>query len=73
MSVSLREVFENAGFDITKNIEDVKWLLSKKNEFEELIEEAEELKDAYDAYIDYTLEWDLSPVSFEEWSERIKK
>ena len=73
MSISLREVFENAGFDITKNIEDVRWLLSKKNEFEELIEEAEELRDAYDEYIDYTLEWDLGPVSFEEWLERRKK
>lgn len=73
MSISLREVFENAGFDITKNIEDVRWLLSKKNEFEELIEEAEDLRDAYDEYIDYTLEYDLTPVSFEEWLERRKK
>ena len=36
MSISILEVLENAGFDVKNNIEDAKWLLSKKNEFEEI-------------------------------------
>ena len=40
MSVSLLEVIEHAGYDITKP-EDATWLLSKQSEFEELIEQAE--------------------------------
>jgi len=73
MSVSLQEVLENAGFDIKNNIDDAKWLLSKRNVFEALCEEAEELNDLYDEYIDYTLDWDLTPYSFEEWLERRSK
>lgn len=72
MSVSLLEVLEDEGFDIKNRIGDAKWLLGKKNEFEELCEEAEELVDLYDKYIDYTLEYDLQPYSFEEWLERRK-
>ncbi len=42
MSVSLLEVIEAAGYDLTTK-EDAIWLLSKQREFEELIERAEEL------------------------------
>ena len=42
MSVSLLEVIESAGYDITTK-DDANWLLSKQNEFEELIEQAEEV------------------------------
>ena len=67
MSVSLQEVLENAGYDIKNNPEDASWLLAQKNEFDELCEEAEETRDLYDEYIDYTLEWDLTPYPFNEW------
>jgi hypothetical protein len=41
MSVSLLEVIESAGYNLSdKN--DANWLLSKRNEFEELLEKAEE-------------------------------
>lgn len=40
MGVSLLEVIEAGGYDLTAE-EDAKWLLSKKSEFEELIERAE--------------------------------
>lgn len=40
MSVSLAEVIEAGGFDITTP-EDAEWLISKQNEFVELIEQAE--------------------------------
>ena len=72
MSVSLLEVLENEGFDVKNNIDDVKWLLGKRNEFEELYKKAEELNDLYDEYIDYTLEYDLTPYPFEKWLERRK-
>lgn len=40
MSISLREVIEHGGYDLSTK-EDAEWLLSKEAEFEELIEEAE--------------------------------
>ena len=40
MSVSLLEVIESGGYDIT-TVEDAKWLLSKQAEFDTLIREAE--------------------------------
>ena len=42
MSVSLLEVIEAGGYDLS-TVEDANWLLSKQNEFEELIEESEEI------------------------------
>ena len=42
MSVSLLEVIEHSGYDL-KTVEDSKWLLSKQKEFEQLIEEAENI------------------------------
>ena len=44
MSVSLLEVIEHGGYDLS-TVEDANWLLSKQNEFEELIEKAQELVD----------------------------
>ena len=43
MSVSLLEVLEHGGYQVTLNKEDALWLLSKRNEFDELVEQAEEL------------------------------
>lgn len=42
MSVSLLEVIEAGGYDLT-TVEDSNWLLSKRAEFDELVEEAEAL------------------------------
>lgn len=44
MSVSLLEVIEAAGYDIS-NPEDANWLLGKQSEFEELIEQSQDLVD----------------------------
>lgn len=70
MSVSLQEVLESAGYDIKNNPEDASWLLAQKNEFEELVEKAEETRELYDEYVDYTLDWDLTPYPFDEWRRR---
>ena len=40
MSVSLLEVIEAGGYDIT-TVEDATWLLATQNEYENLIEQAE--------------------------------
>ncbi len=40
MSVSLLEVIESGGYDIT-TAEDANWLISKQTEFDRLIREAE--------------------------------
>ncbi len=40
MSVSLLEVIEHSGYDLT-TVEDARWLLSKQTEFEQLVGEAE--------------------------------
>lgn len=42
MSVSLLEVIEAGGYNL-QTVEDAQWLLSKQSEFEELVEQAEEL------------------------------
>lgn len=42
MSVSLLEVIEAGGYDLTTK-EDANWLLSKQSEFEALVEQAEEI------------------------------
>ena len=47
MSVSLREVIEHGGYDLS-TVEDARWLLSKQSEFESLVEQAEELVENQD-------------------------
>lgn len=42
MSVSIREVIESGGYDLT-TVEDARWILAQEAEFDELIEQAEEL------------------------------
>lgn len=42
MSVSLLEVIEAAGYNLS-TLDDANWLLSKVNEFEELVVKAEDL------------------------------
>lgn len=39
MSVSLLEVIEAGGYDL-KTLEDAQWLLSKRSEFDELVDNA---------------------------------
>jgi len=48
MSVSLLEVIESGGYDIT-TVEDARWLVSKQSEFEQLIGEAEAVIEASEA------------------------
>lgn len=40
MSVSIREVIESGGYDLT-TVEDARWLLAQQSTFDELVEEAE--------------------------------
>ena len=47
MSVSLLEVIEHSGYDIT-TVEDARWLLSKQSEFEQLVEQAQDVVDESD-------------------------
>jgi len=42
MSVSIREVVEAGGYNLT-TLDDARWLLSQESNFDELIEQAEEL------------------------------
>lgn len=44
MSVSLLEVIEAAGYNLNTE-EDARWLLGKRNEFEELVDAAQALVD----------------------------
>ena len=45
MSVSLREVIEAGGYDLT-TVEDARWLISQEGDWDELLEQAEELVEA---------------------------
>jgi hypothetical protein len=73
MSVSLQEVLENAGYDVKNNLDDAKWLLGQKDEFEALCEDAEHLDEIYEEYLDCkeTAEedGDYNYPSFNEWKE----
>ena len=44
MSTTLSEVIERAGFDLSTK-DDANWLLSRRNEIEELLEQAEDTVD----------------------------
>ena len=75
MSVSLEEALNGAGYRFD-NIEDCEWLLGKADEFDELIEKAQDLKDKYDDYL-YCKETaeddgDYNFPSFNEWLEMEK-
>lgn len=72
MSVSLEEALNGAGYRFD-NIEDCEWLLGKVDEFDELIEKAQDLKDKYDDYLDCKEiaedDGDYNYPSFKEWLE----
>ena len=61
MSISLIEVIEAGGYDLT-TVEDANWLLSKRSEFEELIEEAQELIDEEQAKEDAEAEAEYNRI-----------
>lgn len=65
MSVSLLEVIEAGGYDLT-TLEDAQWLLSRQSEFEELIEQAEELVDAEEQRLSDEAEEDYQKIFPEE-------
>lgn len=48
MSVSIQEVIEAAGYDLSTR-DDANWLLSQRSEFDDLIEEAEATIERLDA------------------------
>ena len=48
MGVSLQEVIEAGGYDLT-TYEDAVWLLGKQGEFEDLIERVEEIVEEFEA------------------------
>lgn len=52
MSVSIREVIEHGGYDLT-TLEDARWLVSKQSEFDDLVEEAEQLIEDREAENEY--------------------
>ena len=73
MSVSLLEVLENAGYDVKNNLDDAKWLLGQRDEFENLCEYAEHLDEIYEEYEDFIeTQEDLGNFNnptFEEWKK----
>lgn len=73
MSVSLLEVLENAGYDVKNNLDDAKWLLGQRDEFEALYEDAEHLDEIYEEYEDFIdTQEDLGNFNnptFEEWKK----
>ena len=71
MSVSLSEVLENAGYDIKNNgIDDARWLLSQKDEFDKLYEEAKELEDNWTDYKDFVeMQEELGNFDNPSWEE----
>lgn len=48
--VTLLEVLENGGYDIKNNYDDALWLLATQDEYEELIEECQEMVEKEGGY-----------------------
>lgn len=70
MSVILQEVLENAGYDIIENIEDARWILSQRDEFESLCEKAEECEEDYEEYEDFIeTQEELGNTDLPSWEE----
>ena len=71
MSVSLSEVLRSAGYDIENNVDDARWLLEQKDEFDELSNKAETLDEEYADYEDCVelMEEDgvVGVPTFNEW------
>ena len=76
MSVSLDEIIRHAGYDIKNDVNDARWLLAQKDEFEELLEIAEQTSDDYDEDQDYLDGLDdndhQAELSFEDWRKENK-
>lgn len=53
MSVSLDEILTAAGYDIKNNPEDAQWLLSQKDDWDDLTYAAEQCVDDYEEYEEY--------------------
>lgn len=51
MSVTIKEVIESGGYDLT-SLEDARWLLGQQTQFNELVEEAEETVEKLEAEAD---------------------
>lgn len=71
MSVSLDEIIRHGGYDIKNDVNDARWLLAQRDEFEELLEIAEQTVDDYDEYEEYLDETptEEEPMDFETWKE----
>lgn len=69
MSMSLDEIIRRAGYDIKNNPDDAQWLLEQRDEFEDLLDIAEETSDDYDEYEDYLDDLDdhQTELTFEDW------
>lgn len=64
MGVSLLEVINAAGYDLT-TLDDARWFLSKVTEFEEIVQEVEDLIEAHEE-----IENGKSEAEYKEWLER---
>lgn len=77
MSLSLLEVIESGGYDLS-TVEDANWLLSVREEFEELVEKAEatiekaELEAELEKLREELAEDDLTPEMREMTEKQIK-
>ena len=70
MSVSLYEVLTAAGYDIKNNPEDAQWLLAQKDDWDDLLYDAEQCVDDYEEYEEYVDEYDGDePKDFETWRD----
>ena len=71
MSVSLEEVLTAAGYDIRNNPEDAQRLLAQKDDWDDLLYDAEQCVDDYEEYEEYVDEYDGDdePKDFETWRD----
>lgn len=73
MSVSLLEVIEAGGYDPTNNIEDANWLLAKRDEFYELVEQAEDFLEEVDRLNELANEEEMELEAMQERADELRQ
>lgn len=72
MSVTIREVIEAGGYDLT-TVDDANWLLAQQEQFAELVEEAEDFMEEIDRLNEVASEEEAELEAMQERADEERK
>lgn len=64
--VTLDKVLRQAGLDYSNSVDDAKWIVSRSQEFEEIIARADAMIEEYEEYLDF-IETQETNITFKKW------